>query len=291
MKNKLILALILTIFFIGFIAIRFFILDNQNAYGSLKILSSPTTSIFINNIAIGKTPFESKYKTGEYILKLIPEGTATESASWTGKIKIYKNALTYINFELGLSDINTAGEIFTVSKMEKAATLSNTGEIYIETDPQGAIISLDNDEKGVAPLVLENVLKGDHEISVFMPNFFRRTQKVNVIPGYRINSFFKLAIDESQKMITPNPEEKEATKSGQTQKLVIIKETPSGWLRVRKEASIEASEAAKIKPGGKYPFIEEKNGWYKIRFNGEKEEVVEGEFDEGWISSQYATLQ
>jgi hypothetical protein len=291
MKNKLILVLILTILFLLFIAIRFFILDRQNNYGGLKILSSPSTSIFINNVAVGKTPFESKYKAGEYILKLIPEGMATEAASWTGKIKIYKNALTYVNFDLGSSDINTAGEIFSVSKIEKSKFFEEKGEIYVETEPQGAIVSLDNDEKGVAPLILENVTKGEHEISIFMPNFFRRTQKVNVVPGYRINSFFKLAIDESQKMITPTPKQNEASPSSQLEKFVVIKETPSGWLRVRTEPSINASESAKIKPGEKYPFIEERDGWYKIRFNGKKQGLVEGEFDEGWVSSQYATLQ
>ncbi|MFN4212383.1 MAG: PEGA domain-containing protein [Microgenomates group bacterium] len=293
MKEKLVVLTILVILFGIFVLVRFFLIDQQNDYGNLKVISSPASSVFINNIAAGKTPFESKYKTGDYILKLIPEGIATDVASWRGKIKIYKNALTYVNWELGSSDINSAGEIFTVSKMEKPPKNSGYGEIYVETEPYGAIVTLDNDEKGVAPLILENVLRGDHELSVFMPGFFRRTQKINVDPGYRVNAFFKLAIDESQKITTPTPiVGKEATASANLgKKYVIIKDTPQGWLRVRTEASIEATEAAKVKPGQKYEFLDEKEGWYKIKFNGDKEGLVSGEFDEGWVFSQYATKE
>jgi len=74
------LLLILILLFAGFVVVRFFILDKQNAFGRLKIISSPTASVFINSTAVGKTPYEEKYKVGEYLLKLIPEGTATETA-------------------------------------------------------------------------------------------------------------------------------------------------------------------------------------------------------------------
>lgn len=293
MKSKLILLIILIAIFGLFVFFRFFILDQQNVYGKLKVISSPTTTVFVNNTAVGKTPFESKFKVGEYILKLIPEGTATEAISWSGKIKIYKNALTYVNRELGSSDINSSGEIFTTTKMEKPPRSVGYGEIYVETEPEGAIVTLDNDEKGVTPLIMEDVPKGDHELSVFMPGFFRRTQKINVDPGYRVNAYFKLAIDESQKITTPTPVVgKEATSSAKVGgKYVTIKDTPQGWLRVRVDASIEASEAAKVKPGQRYEFLDEKEGWYKIKFNGNKEGLVSGEFDEGWVSSQYATKE
>lgn len=289
MKNKIIYILILTGLFILFIILNFLFFDKKNFYGAIKVNSNPSATIFLNNIAIGKTPYEGKQKVGEYILKLIPEGTATQTASFTGKIKIYKNSLTYVNMDLGFSDLSTTGEIFYVSKMEKSS--NDFGEIYIETDPQGAIVSLDNEEKGPAPLILERVIKGEHEISVFLPTFFRRTQKIKITPGYRLNAFLKLAIDESQKLITPGIEKKEATESPKIKKFVIIKETPLGWLRVRNDANLNASESAKVKVGEKYEFLEEKDGWYKIKFNGNKEGLIEGEFEEGWISSNYAKIE
>lgn len=288
MKNKLILLLFLIFLFVGFVTIRFFILDKKNVYGKIKINSSPTASIFINNMIIGKTPYEDKYKVGEYLLKLIPEGSATETASWNGKINVYKNALTYVNLELGSSDIFTNGEIFTIEKMKESPKNPNYGEVYVETEPQGAIVTLDSDEKGVAPLILQDVIRGDHELSVFMPGFFRRTQKIKVDPGYRVNASFKLALDQSQKQLADI--EKESTKSAKAEKIfVTINNNPQGWLRVREDASINATEEAKVKVGEKYEFIEEKDGWYKIKFNDNKDGLVEGSFTEGWVSKEYVT--
>lgn len=290
MKSKLVLLLVLILLFAGFVIVKFFVMDKQNSYGKLKIISSPTASVFINNMVIGKTPFEDKYKVGEYLLKLIPEGTATETASWNGKINVYKNALTYVNRELGSSDIFSAGEIFTTQKMPEPPKNSNSGEIYIETEPQGAIVTLDSDEKGVAPLVLQDVTRGDHELSVFMPGFFRRTQKINVDSGYRVNASFKLALDQSQKQLADV--EKESTSSAKSEKtMVTINNNPQGWLRVREDATINATEAAKVKIGEKFEFLEEKPGWFKIKFNGNKDSLEEGTFTEGWVSSEYATKE
>ncbi len=294
MKGKLSLLLILVLLFIGFVAVRFFIFDKQNEYGRMKIISSPTASIFLNSTFIGKTPFEDKYKVGEYLLKLIPETTATDTASWNGKINIYKNSLTYVNRELGSSDIASAGEIFTTVKMTKKPQNAQSGEIYVETEPQGAIVTLDSDEKGVAPALMENVSRGDHELSVFMPGFFRRTQKVNIDPGYRVNAAFKLAIDQSSSFVKASDDKtKTASNSGDitNKTYVTIRDNPQGWLRVRVDGSIDASESARVKPGEKYEFLDEKTGWFKIKYNDNKEGLVSGDFIEGWVSSEYSSKE
>jgi len=285
MKGKLFLLLFLVVLFLGFIGVRFFILDKQNNFGKIKVISSPGSTVFIDNVAIGKTPYEDKYKVGEFLMKLIPEGTATETASWQGKVKVYKNALTYVNRELGSSDITSAGEVFTVTKMEKASAKgSQYAEVYVESDPTGAIVYLDNDEKGVGPLLLSDVLKGEHELSVFIPGFFRRTQKINVEGGYRLNANFKMAIDQSQTSDLPKKDnDKEASKSATTtdsgKTIIIVKDTPTGWLNVREDANLDASISAKINPGEKYEMVEEQEGWYKIQLD---------KSTTGWISSSYS---
>ena len=131
----------------------------------------------------------------------------------------------------------------------------------------------------MAPAIMENVTKGDHELSVFMPGFFRRTQKVNVDPGYRVNAAFKLAIDESA---TPTKvlENKQATDSAKSAKTKItIKDTPTGWLRVREEPTLNASESGKVNPGETFELLDEQDGWYKINFDGK----------DGWVSSTYSS--
>lgn len=281
-RGKLILFTILLSLFGLFVAGRYFFLDAQNATGQLKVISSPQTSVFVDNVASGTTPFEKKLRVGEYLVKLIPQGSATETASWQGRVKVYKNSLSYVNRELGSSDLTSAGEIFTVTKMEMRPKRPDTGEIYVETEPTGAIITLDNDEKGIAPLILSEVIKGTHELSVFLPGFFRRTQKVNIDEGYRVSAMFKLAIDQSQKKATPSAKlkDKEATKEATTKKTQIkILDTPTGFLRVREEPSSSATESAQVEPGETFDLLEEQEGWYKIEYE-------EGE--EGWVSAEYS---
>ncbi len=285
MRKKLFLLLFLIIIFVGFILVRFFLLDNRNQYGELKILSNPPSTIFINNVAVSRTPFHERYPVGDYIIKLIPEGIATNTASWQGKINVYKNVLTFVNRELGPSDAETAGEILTMTPAERG-TKKGFGELYVETEPQGALVYLNNEEKGTAPLIIENLPPGDKEISVFLPGYYRRTQKINIDAGYRVNAIFKLAIDRNSKKIIEETKEKEkiATKEGEQEQSneikVVVKDTPTGWLRVREEPSINATEAARVKPGDEFLVLDETENWVKIEYES-------GKF--GWISKEYTT--
>jgi len=286
MKKKLFFFFILIVIFGVFVFIRFFYLNKKEETGILKIISSPNTSIFINNVATGRTPFEDRFPADKYIIKLIPEGTATDTASWSGKVSVYKNALTYISRDLGSSDISSSGEIFTIIKMEHPPTNAQFGEIYVETEPQGSIVHLDNDEKGVSPAIMKDIPKGDHELSISMPGFFSRTRKINIVAGHKVNAYIKLSIDESQKKLQEEKKEKEATDSAELneKEVVIIKNTPSGWLRVREEPKITASESAQVNEDEKYDILEEKDGWYKIEYDQENEK-------QGWISGEYAVKQ
>lgn len=280
MKKKLVILLVLILLFAGFVGVRFFLLNSQDAFGKLRVVSTPSSTIFIDNVAAGKTPYEEKIKIGEYMIKLIPEATASQTASWQGKVKIYKNTLSFINRELGESDLSSGGEIFTVNRMEKTKD-ANMGEVYVETEPNGAIVYLDNDEKGVAPLILADVIKGDHELSVFMPGFLRRTQKVKINSGYRASTSFKLAVDPSQlpKQYDPTPQATDSAKVTNPKTMVTIEDTPTGFLRVREEPSVSASESGRVKPGDKFELLDEQDGWYKIEFEKEKQ---------GWVYSQYS---
>jgi type IV pilus assembly protein PilM len=59
---------------------------------------------------------------------------------------------------------------------------------------------------------------------------------------------------------------------------VTVRDTPTGWLRVREGPATTNLEIAKIYPGEKYEVLEEKQGWYKIQLKDEKE---------GWASATY----
>lgn len=283
MKKKILFFTIILLGFVLFLIIKFLILNSENNYGELKITSSPSTSIFLNSKAAGETKlgYKDKIKEGEYLIKLIPEGSATDTASWSDKIKIVKNTMTYINAELGKSALTSANTILSLKKIDRPK--NNYGEIEVESEPAGAIIYLDNDEKGISPMIMTDVPNGEHELAVFSPGFIKRSEKINVESEYRIYAKFKLAVDENQKTIDDIKkltDEKKASNEAEVKKyFAIISDTPIGFLRVRDEPTINASETARVQPKDKFEILEEKTGWYKIMFEKDKY---------GWISAQYA---
>lgn len=300
MKRKLYVILGLIGLFILFILIRFFIFERPNQQGRIKVLSSPTAGVFLDNVPMGKTPFESKVAPGEYMVKLIPEGEDSKTVSWEGKITVYANTLTFISRELGTSDLTSAGEILTVTKMEQKPD-GETGEVSVVTEPAGSIVFLDNDEKGIAPLVLKDVPAGEHELAVFLPGFFRRTQKIYVDKGHVVVANFKLALDKTHKTLEQELTEnqKEASESAETTDnessedttsastsassadTLTILDTPTGFLNVRDEPSTAGTQIDQVSPGDEYEYTDERNGWYKIK-------LTDGQ--EGWVSGTYVEV-
>lgn len=280
-RSKLIVITLLLIIFLIFIGIRYFFLDISKHEGRIKIISSPRANIFINNKAVGKsTPFEEKISPGEYLIKLIPVGEATSTASWQDKIKINSRSLTYIERDLGFSEITSSGITLYSTPIKNITKKKNYGEIYVDTDPAGAIIKLDNDEKGFSPMLLVDVLKGSHELTIMLPGFFPKTKKINIDEGYRVTAVIKLSIDQSKKI----EKKKESTKSveikeEEKKQTVEVLDTETGYLRVRKEASLYSEEVFRVSPKDTFEILEEKNGWYKIEYEKGKQ---------GWISSEYS---
>jgi len=292
MKRKLLVIGSLIGIFIIFVLVRFFVFDSPNESGRIKILSSPTAGVFIDNEPLGKTPFETRIAPGEHSIKLIPEGEGTQTVSWEGKVQVYEHTLTFISRELGTSELTSAGEVLTVIGM-KEKSKGSVGSVSIVTEPAGAIIFLDNDEKGIAPLELRDVPAGTHELAVYLPGFFRRSQKIQVASGYTVQALFKLGLDKTHKTLedeltaraeeasaeaaltgTPTPEPS-TTSSKST---LTIKETGEGYLNVRDEPSRSGTQIDQVLPGEKYSYSDEKNGWYKITLKDKSE---------GWVSGSY----
>lgn len=277
LMRKVAFFFIFLIFVAGLVFLGKFILSRQTkSLGGLKVTSIPKASIFLNAESIGRSPFEDKIVPGDYTLKLIPEDSAASASSWQGKIKISANVLTYVNRELGTSDLTSAGEILSLEKIP-----GKTSEIAITSVPEGAKVLLEGEEKGVAPLILRNISSGDHEISLSSPGFVTRSVKVRTARGYKLMADFQLALisGEEEKAVGEEKEKEEGVEKTPEKPYVKILDTPTGWLRVREEPTTASTEAAKVKPGETYPLLEEKKGWLKILYEKGKE---------GWVSGTYA---
>lgn len=282
--------------------------DSQMAV--LKVTSTPTATIFLDNQNLGKTPFEQKVKPGEYGLKLIPETTVSSLVSWEGKIQLSPNLLTFVNRDLGESELSSAGETLFLEKIS-----GKEAELAILSTPDAASVTINSEDKGATPLVLSDLTVGSYDVTVSIDGFKSRTIKVKTTAGYKLTAQFQLAVssdaqqtpepspsvDPSVKAspkaspkisptprVTPTPRAStEATTSASAKPktspppkpYIEVLDTPTGFLNVRSESSTSADILTQIHPGEFYPLLDESGGWYKIEYEADKE---------GWVSSQYA---
>ncbi len=71
-------------------------------------------------------------------------------------------------------------------------------------------------------------------------------------------------------------------KGNSNENILTVKNTPTGWLNVREDASIGSASVAKIYPEEEYVFFEVKNNWYKITT---KDGVS------GWVIGEYVKAE
>ncbi len=280
-RNTLFIFLALAIIFALFFGGRYILLQKGSGEARLKVTSTPTASIFLDSRNIGRTPYEDKLEPGEYTLKLIPEGSSEEAATWQAKLHLGHNLLTYVNRELGKSELTSAGEVLQLEKIS-----DRLSEITIHSTPDGASVKLDNIDRGTASLSIKNVEGGNHVLDVSAPGSIGRTIKIKTTPEYRLVVQMQLAIG-NEKSATdsaqttheqePTPAKTKPTPGGKP--LVKILNTPTSFLRVRNGPSTSDEEIGRVKPGETYPLLEEKSGWYSIQYKPD---------ESGWIASRYA---
>ncbi len=268
---------------------------------ALQVGSTPKSTVFLDEDQVGITPFfDDNLKPGEYTLKLVPEQTGSPLASWQQKIKLTPSILTVVNREFAATEEESSHEVLTLEEISD----KDNSSLAVVTDPDRAVIKIDAEPKGFAPITIDQITPSDHEIIISLPGFREKSIKAKTQAGYKLTVSVKLA-----KETEPPEEEEEATESAEAKEsptpapkstptptsatspqpttsaspppkpYVKIKDTPTGWLRVRMEPSLDATEAAKVNVGTMHPYLGEESGWYKIRYETAKE---------GWVYATYA---
>jgi len=228
----------------------------------LQIFSQPQADVFLNGEKIGQTPYLSKeLKTGDYDLSI-----ATGSASWQTKIKLSSDVLTVVNRQL------SSGNFF--DEQGEILTLEGGKGLVVTSNPPAAQVKIDDQEKGTSPLALDSQQLGSFRVSLSKEGYLSRSVAVQVHSNFKTVVHIDLAQDLSKA-------EREEPKS-LISKSVVISATPTGWLRVRNEPGLQGAEVAKVNTGESFSLLEEKDTWYKILLKDGKD---------GWVSSQYATIQ
>lgn len=238
------------------------------------VVTNPESSVYINGVFAGKTPFKGTYKAGEIIVKLVPQTTTeTDLLPFETKIKLVSGIQTVVRREFGKTEQESSGDIISFEKE------NGDGSLIVVSTPDNAQISIDGTPRGFAPYKSSSISPAEHQITVKAPGYNDRVMTVKTIAGFKLTVFAKL----SKMPEEPKPETKATTKT-----YVEILSTPTGYLRVRTEPGTGGSEIDQVKPGDTYLLLEEatESGWFKIQLEAPVAGLPEGR--SGWITGQYA---
>lgn len=239
----------------------------------VEILSYPTAKVYINGKESGMTPYKNNSLTpGDVSIKL-----STGSAEWTKEVHLENGANTVINREFGNTDEESGGYILY---FESTGDNKKAG-LLVGSNPDRAAVYTDDDIKGYSPIRIENAGDGDKKLTVSFPGYKTVSSFIKLINGYQLVVEVDLAKEIT--MVVPDtkttsPEVSSSSAQVQTGTTVTIKETETGWLRVRGSADSNGVEITKVKPGEKYKILQETNDWYLIDLGVGKS---------GWVSTKY----
>jgi len=280
--NRKVVAIFLIL--AGVLAVGGYTLITSRTKGvaGLKIVTAPTTSVYLNDKNMGNTPYEERLPSGEYVVKLIPTDPSSGVTTWQGQVSLSPSLLTYIKRDLGASELVSGGEIVTLEKVTDDST-----QIAVESTPDAATLILDGQERGVTPFTSKEIAEGEHEIAVSSTGFIGRSVRVQTTRGYKVVVNFQLALSGTAPPVvegvsptqSPGASPPPGSPDEPKRPYVVVGDTPTGWLRVRSGPSLSATESSQVSPGDKLPLLDEQSGWYKITY---------GEGKDGWISGRYA---
>ncbi len=260
--------------------------DKDNPNDTLRIISEPSgAAVSIDGSEIGKTPFSSAaITTGDYEITVSLAGYETQTTriniqkgyTLNGSIKLFPYPVASVvkAFEgsAGLYDVssdNTALTSDTKSWVEGILYWNKTRGINIDS------VGL-NKEK-----VFDYFI--DYKGNIYNPdgNIVQTKEDFDNLKDTKRGAYLGRISDGAG--LTKEAKDALNTLSalGLASKTAKISETPTGWLRVRAEASLNGKELTQVTSGSSYNVLEEATGWIKIKVS---------ETITGWVSSAYVTI-
>lgn len=237
----------------------------------LEVISNLQAKVYIDGKEMGTTP----YKNNSLFPKEIEVKIKTQNnQEWSKKIELQNNSNTVVNWEFGNEEKESGGYVIS---LEKTGDNKKAG-IIVNVTPDKATVAIDGEIKGFSPLRIDDIGDGDKQVTISFPGNKSINIFIRAIKGYQTILESKLAEEKIIVQQEENNQQNNLTEK-QNETIITIKETETGWLRVRESSSNASKEIVKINPGEKYKLLEENKDWYQIDL---------GENKTGWISAKYA---
>jgi len=300
----LITALVLAAIFFIFTLVK----GQTKGKGALQITANVKSTVTLDGVSIGSTPLckckeDDTLKEGEYLVGITPEDRNFDS--YTIKVKVVREVLTAVDRTFLPGSLASA----SVLTLEKSET--EEPQLLVSSLPDGAIVTIDGNPEGVTPYHAKRITASEHEIEIQKKGYNKKTLRVRTVAQYKLlaNVILGTASQSTETLIQPTPSTVVAptttvapltpspsakititpsptlsqkvtpivTLKGQ---VVTIKETPTGFLRVRSGPGTSFEEVGRTNPGDVFKYLTEQNGWYQVEL---------ADKTKGWVSGTYAT--
>jgi len=261
--------IILSVLVVSF-AVFFISTKVKPKMAGILIETIPTSTVLINSVQVGKTPYTGTFDSGEIDLKLVPDTSDKPLIVFETRLLLSPGIQTVVKREFGETLDLSSGEIISFEK-----TGDGGPSLAVVADPNSAEVFIDGKSYGFTPTKTSQITASAHQVVVGLDGYLERTVNVKAISGYKLTLIVKLVKDVNKLEPTPVPS---ATPMPQIK--VEILSTPNGFLRVREEPDINSKELVKVKTGERFLLIDDlQKDWFKIEYVASQS---------GWISSQYA---
>ncbi|MFZ2663842.1 MAG: PEGA domain-containing protein [Patescibacteria group bacterium] len=260
--------------------------DKDNPNDTLRIVSDPSgAAVSIDGTEIGKTPFSSSsIAAGDYELKISLSGYETQTA----RVNIQKGYTLNGSIKLFPYPVSSNVKAFEGSAGLYDASSDNTA-LTSDTPSWVKGILYWNKTRGIniddVGLNKENVFDYfiDYSGNIYNSEGTLVQTKEDFDNLKDIKKGVYLGRLSDGAGLTKEAKDALNTLSalGISSKTAKVLDTPTGWLRVRSDSSLNGTEISRVTSGNSYTVIEEKTDWVKIKVS----DTVEG-----WVSSAYVSL-
>jgi hypothetical protein len=260
--------------------------DKGSPQDTLKIISDPTgATVYIDGSEIGKTPFSSSsVTTGDYEIKIALAGYETQTA----RINVQKGYTLNGSIKMFPYPISPTVKAFEGSPNLYDGTLDN---LSVTSDTQAWVKGLLywNQTRGInidnVGLNKEKVFDYyiDYKGNIFDADgtILGTADTLVKLKGAKRGLYLGRTSDGTGLTKEAKDALTSLSKVGLTSGTATVKDTGTGWLRVRSLAGLNGTEISRVTAGSKYPVIDQTTGWVKIKVS---------DTIEGWVSADYVTL-
>ena len=271
MKRKII-SVFLALFGLGIIGytILYFLGLFKSQDSGVLIESNLQSTVYINSVEVGTTPFETNMAPDIVSIKIKPLDQSKIYDEYETRIKLVSGVRTIIKRDFDENEDYTSGAVVSFEKMG-----SQDSFLTVVSIPDKIQVRVDEKYYGNSPLRIP-LVAGDHKLKVSLDGYEEKEFDIKVYKGYKLTAAIKLA-----KIKNLNNENVVIEDQIKKFPQIKINKNQVGFLRVRSGASTGFPEVGQVKPDEVYDILEEgEHGkWFKIKF---------GEV-EGWVSGEFVT--